>query len=454
MNATPADPRVMLVIENPQALQQGSTPRHSFDRAGGTIGSAGAGWTLHDRAGHVLPVHCELRYEDGGFFVIDRCGQTSVNGQTRPLGMLASARLRHGDLLHIGPYRVSVNLDDERHVLPDPSRHLSQHDVGELLGTSLSSLDTLPGGEERGAMAPLAAPDGWEEFQRMAQPPQSGAQLDPLQALDAAERLQRSPGRHDESLDPHHYGLSALAAQPDLAATRMEAVSGMPMLASGDTRMTQPDPHASAAARWQHAQQASGHDPAGAAAPLVEGLGAPVGALDAQAAYDLLFEAGQSLGALIRGIAALHGAAREQPHGQGLAGRTLQPIEDNPLRLGQSYPDTVRALFSSGRSLVHLSPTAAVDESLEQIRRQQSATLKAISAGLGALLQAFAPDQLERRFHRYRAGQSGQPAGDWAWQMYGHYYQELMSGRQKGFDKLFWEVFDQAYDQALRAEAQ
>jgi len=35
--------------------------------------------------------------------------------------------------------------------------------------------------------------------------------------------------------------------------------------------------------------------------------------------------------------------------------------------------------------------------------------------------------------------------------MYGHYFDELMSSRQQGFDRMFWEVFDQAYDRAMRA---
>jgi type VI secretion system protein ImpI len=34
--------------------------------------------------------------------------------------------------------------------------------------------------------------------------------------------------------------------------------------------------------------------------------------------------------------------------------------------------------------------------------------------------------------------------------MYKNYYQELSSSRQQGFEKLFGEVYAQAYDQALR----
>lgn len=218
--------------------------------------------------------------------------------------------------------------------------------------------------------------------------------------------------------------------------------------------MPEQDIQPAASKEWLQRQLSSAADPASLVEPVVDGIGAPIGAVDGQATYALLNEAGRTLGAMIRGLCALNVAQPGEQQRISLAGRTLQPIEDNPLRLGLDYPDTVRALFSSERSVVHLSPAAAVEESLEQIRRQQVAVHKAINAGLAALLQAFAPEQLEQRFQRYRQARGEQAqAGDWAWSMYGHYYEELTSGRQQGFDKLFWEVFEQAFDQAVRAEA-
>ena len=37
-----------------------------------------------------------------------------------------------------------------------------------------------------------------------------------------------------------------------------------------------------------------------------------------------------------------------------------------------------------------------------------------------------------------------------AWQMYSHYYDELASDRQQGFEMLFNEVYAQVYDRVLR----
>lgn len=452
MTTANSELRLSLVVENPQALQQGSKPRHSFDTAGGIIGSQGADWSLHDRAGRVYDRHCELRYEDGGYLVIDRCGETSVNDQTRPLGLNASARLRNGDTVHVGPYRIAVRLDDEPHNLPDPSRTLAEHDLGEFVHLSNDYLEGLPD----------SAPDeldanhqqlGWAEFQALAEPPPPQGQLDPLKALDAVGGRPVGPCVATVGLDPHHYGQTLLAAQADVRTTQFEAVYGSPMYAPGEPHMLE-DVQTPAAREWLQRQLTNSADPTSLVEPLVEGIGAPVGTVDGQEAYALLHEAGRTLGALIRGLSALNASHSGGQQRISLAGRTLQPIEDNPLRLGQSYPDTVRALFASERSVVHLSPSAAVEESLEQIQRQQVAVHKAITSGLSALLQAFSPEQLQQRFQRYRSGQSGQsPADDWNWRMYEHYYNELTSGRQQGFDKLFWEVFEQAFDQALRAEA-
>ncbi len=452
MNTLITAPRLALVVSNPQALQQGTAPRHSFDPEGGTIGSLEASWVLHDRAGRVQPQHCEIRFEDGGYLVVDRSGDTRVNDQTSPLGLHASARLRNSDILHVGPYRLTVHLGHDAHALPDPSRVLAQHDVVELLQRPDDYLDSLPtAAPEPGHTAASGDPD-WAAFQALSEPAPPQGQLDPLRALDLA--ASHSAAVAQTSLDPHHYGATTLAAQADFATTSLEAFHGRPVHVSGAPIMLEQERVKPAAREWMHVQQVNGQDAAALVNPLVEGLGAPVGALDAQAAYELLYEAGRSLSAAICGLSALHDSASGSGNGQAFAARTLQPIEDNPLRLGQSYPETVRAMFAANRSVVHLSPAAAIEESLEQVQRQQQATRQAITAGLSALLQAFSPEQLQRRFARYRPPQDGQSNNEgWPWQMYGHYYDELVSSRQQGFDKLFWEVFEQAFDQAMRAEA-
>ena len=56
---------------------------------------------------------------------------------------------------------------------------------------------------------------------------------------------------------------------------------------------------------------------------------------------------------------------------------------------------------------MHLSPTAAVSESLTNMQLHYQANLEAISVALDTMLDAFSPERLLARFSQYqRAGRS------------------------------------------------
>lgn len=454
MNTLPTGAGIALVVANPHSLQHGSTPRHRFGIAGGSIGSQGASWILVDKGRRVLPVHCEIRHSDGFFCVVDTSGHTRVNDAGDPLGSMVGARLRDGDILHIGPYQVAVHLQDDVHGLPDPARHLAQYEVAELLNARGDDMETLPQGLYSFEQDPVN-PGADAAFHALAKQRDPQADLDPLRALDAAERTERQPAAIIDLAAAPHAHMGSTPTQPDHAATRYAAVAGAPQTSSGVSRMSKSRDHFVSDPTWPTPSPGAHSDALHPAAPLQQALGMSPAPLDLTASRTLMREAGEALGAAIRGIADLYADPVGDERRLTLNSLTLQPIEDNPLRLKQSYHDTLQALFSSERSVVHLSPAAAVEESMAQLKVHQTATIKGIEAGLHALMRAFSPDLLLQRFHRYRPEQSQQTdAGDWAWKMYAHYYDELSSTRQSGFEKLFWEVFEQAYDRALRAEAQ
>jgi len=99
-----------LSITNLDQLQHNVTARHQFDCTGGTLGSAGATWLINDREQTVAPVHCEIRWIEGSFCVIDRCQRTYLNDSHDSLGSIAPRRLLDGDQLRIGAYRLQVQL--------------------------------------------------------------------------------------------------------------------------------------------------------------------------------------------------------------------------------------------------------------------------------------------------------------------------------------------------------
>jgi len=184
--------------------------------------------------------------------------------------------------------------------------------------------------------------------------------------------------------------------------------------------------------------------------PLMSGLEVSIGSNSSvEEMQALSAEIGSSLRACVQGLLELHSQVKDSRY--GMMHRSLQPIEDNPLKLGLSYEETIRTMFDENKSAVHLSATSSVEESLKMIKIHNEAVQYATNIALGQILQALSPDALLKRFSRYNRDQkSSQDEKSWAWGMYENYYKELTSNRQQGFEKLFWEIFEQSYDKKLR----
>ncbi len=93
-----------LSIINLDQVQHTVILRHRFDRMGGTIGSEGASWVINDRDNSIAPVHCEIRWTEDSYCVIDHCHRTYINDGIDCLGSLLPRRLLEGDRLRIGAY--------------------------------------------------------------------------------------------------------------------------------------------------------------------------------------------------------------------------------------------------------------------------------------------------------------------------------------------------------------
>lgn len=114
-----------LIIANLETLQHGALARHLFGRSGGTVGSEGADWQIVDRERRIHSIHCEIRWLEGSFCVIDRCNQTFLNNSPLSLGESGPVRLQEGDQLRIGTCRLQV-----------------RHDLGQLGSQPLESMFT------------------------------------------------------------------------------------------------------------------------------------------------------------------------------------------------------------------------------------------------------------------------------------------------------------------------
>jgi predicted component of type VI protein secretion system len=221
-----------LAVSNPAQLLLGCLATHRFDHNGGTLGSQGATWCLNDRQHRVRSVHCEIQWIEGAFCVKDRSAHTHMNGNDRPLGLGVTARLNEGDSLQVGAYRLTVHLHGEDTVTSGDRRHLSQRSLAELLDASTSLMGDLDG-----PAVPIHGVDDnlvidRSGFHELCRPLGQPTERDPLAALEAASRPVADQADSLAAFDSTHYGLSPREhSQPNLAATRHEAVSGSPRAA-------------------------------------------------------------------------------------------------------------------------------------------------------------------------------------------------------------------------------
>ena len=183
--------------------------------------------------------------------------------------------------------------------------------------------------------------------------------------------------------------------------------------------------------------------------PLLTAMGLQMQDASGPQANRVAQDAGLALKAAIEGLRTLH--AKKASGRESLAETQLHPVEDNPLYLDGSLDQTMQALFLN-RSPVHLNPADAVTESLNHLNQHHEASEIAIEAALSAILRELSPEALAKRFARYKghAPREGDQ-GAWNWAMYAHYYKEMRSGRQRGLNRMFAEVYGQVYDREMRA---
>nr|WP_233356489.1 type VI secretion system-associated FHA domain protein TagH [Brenneria sp. L3-3C-1] len=394
-----------LVVLNSEQLDINTQVQHQFDQHGGTLGASEKDqWQLRDRLGAVLPEHAGIEMLDGRFCLCDLSGQSFINGALSPIGRDRKVMLSHGDELVIGPFRLGVYFGDPT----------TEPDIDQVLGQR--SDDVL---------------GGWLSEEEQRQPVENTAANavvnDPLWALQQEQSralLTSDNERADDSLSTSLTSFSAAEDTMDQKFVELPTIDN-PRTTPGD----------------------DGYIDNTTLTPLMRGLGLSLQVEDEQRLREMLEEIGKSLRAVVEGLLTL------QTEQVALADTHLRPIEDNPLRLGLDYPDTLSLLFAEGKSPVHLSAPAAVEEALNNVRIHHLASQQAIAVALESILQAFSPAALLNRFEHYRRSGDRQVADEgWAWQMYQHYYRELTSPRQQGFQKLFHQVYAQAYDRAVRQQ--
>ncbi|PYF77948.1 FHA domain protein [Marinomonas alcarazii] len=489
------------IVTNVRSLEAGLLAKVSFEKNGGVIGSAlEADWYLKDRGQSIDPFHCEIVFVDDAFCVKDLCGKTYVNSSSMPLGVNNLARLKDEDEIKVGEYEVRVFLDREAE-LKESSHSLEQffsNKSNSLIDGSDSDLDDFYN-EEFGEVTkhvteldPIvmldskkvsekeeslidAAPSSDKTYEDFINPVSNHSstisqkftvQADTDNDISAAFGL--NDIRRDVSLVEKESKAKKLKKffsksifQSEKESEKKSEIQVMETHPMDDNVLdlleqemakdyTNEDTASSSSQRKTQHDSSHFENNHVLGGPLMSGLEVSIGSNSSvEEMQALSAEIGSTLRACVQGLLELHSQVKNSRY--GMMHRSLQPIEDNPLKLGLSYEDTIRTMFDENKSAVHLSATSSVEESLKMISIHNEAVQYATNIALGQILHALSPDALLKRFSRYnREEKNSNDDKSWAWGMYENYYKELTSNRQKGFEKLFWEIFEQSYDKKLR----
>lgn len=407
-----------LQILNGNELESGRTAKCTFTSQGGDVGHAeGCFWSLQDRSQSVPERAFAICFLDGGFCLKSDIAGLEIN-QARISANAGLVQLRQGDEIRLANLLLKA-------FTGNIAQYEEQMATPETIVSNSEQLTALLTTEGQPKYADTTV------YRETATTVASNFTRDPLAALQTESLI--SAGN-----SPVASGQESLSLTPPMADPVGKGGLDYHFLDLPDVENT-----------IQDTQRGAGDDVSRqhiAVSPLMRGLECALPLRNSQDASDFLEEAGRTLQAAIKGLLDL------QQHRNSLSDKHLRPLEDNPLRLNIDYSTALDLMFAEGKSPVHLSAPAAIGESLRNIRHHEEANRTAIVESLRVLLDAFSPQSLMRRFVQYRRSHElRQPLENAdAWLMYSHYYDELASDRQQGFEMLFNEVYAQVYDRVLR----
>lgn len=423
MDQTNSPKVLQLKIRNTEALQSGNTRDHVFERLGGTLGSnQNAEWQIQDLYKSVSAVHAQIEYNDSEYFIKPLGDKLFINRSEISLNS-KSVKLQHGDEIRVGNLVILVRIADSLEFLLDDPLDKSPEQIISMREISVNDMLKTDNPNEASY-----------HFDDDLSASQANEVIDPLKAIekdsqDELTRFYNSIPNNQQQVSTRTSSLIDYNANAEQGNVLDNSFIDVPRFESklyDDNTFSMEKINLSLV-------------------PFLRGLGIGLDISNTDEANLLLEELGETLKATVEGLLKLNHSKVV------LKNKNLRPIEDNPLRLNQNYADTMDLLFSEQPCTVYLSAPAAVKESLENVAIHNQASEVATKFALSAMLDAFSPEQLTNRFEIYRNSRRvKEHDGTWFWNMYCSYYKELSSNRQQGFEKLFWEHYEQEYDRQLR----
>jgi type VI secretion system protein ImpI len=416
-------------------------------------------WTLPDPTRYISSKHCEIRYNNGGYWLHDvSTNGTFLNGADHR--MHAPHRLRNGDRFSIGQYIVAVTLEGAEEAVDE-----NPAEATPLLAQALSDQD--PWGHE-GDIAPA---------------------IDPKELRPARQNAVINPDFLDWSADvpdPFQQPVTDRPAPPPTSPTPLPAASDVDWAGAPLTPQT-PAPAAVAAPAprrqglgaseggpWQEQTPAVPTSPAPGMADSIGASGSAIAVpTDASQAFtaflrdlsrstglseDLLQRASgadlaQQIGTALRLLAEnlmqlLTARQQAKRFARNTSHTVVQATDNNPLKFSPSASDALAIMFGP-KTASYLDAQKAIGQAFEDLKKHEIKTYAAMQQALATMLADLDPNTIEREAERGGgAGMAGLLASRKAklWDTYKARWDSSVRRRGDNAMEAFMQYFAEYYD--------
>lgn len=173
--------------------------------------------------------------------------------------------------------------------------------------------------------------------------------------------------------------------------------------------------------------------------------------LEPEAMISFMHTAGQSLREFTQGYKQVLSTRTSLKNEFRLEMTTMQPAENNPLKLSVDVEDALsKLLLPSMRG--YLPPIEAIQEATDDLQAHQMALLAGLRAALSSLVALFDPEALEKDLHKASTFDNLLPAIRKAryWELFKASYKTAAADAENDFLHFLGDEFTMAYEQQIQ----
>ncbi|MCU0831462.1 MAG: type VI secretion system-associated FHA domain protein TagH [Rhizobiaceae bacterium] len=418
---------ITLTVTNVDRLPDGGPLSHVSPGRAFEIGrDTHRDWTLPDPDLFISGRHCEFSFDGQDWILVDvsRNG-TYVNGARQRVK--SPYRLRHGDVLTIGNYQVSVTIGAAAQRIATPA-------ADPWGGSAPQATPQSSGDDLWGASSPGPAPADRRDFQPRKLPRADDGFLDSyLDIQPVAPQPQPSAaswGASGQTPAANPFAAPAPAAsfphgQPPVPPAFPSAFPPAPQLGAGS--------FASAA-----------HGEADTVAAFKAGARLPPHALANRDAAGLASELGAIMLLVTQQMTHLMRARASTKTFIGARSRTtIEAAGNNPLKFIADPAEALDIMLSGNRQS-YLDGRRAFEEAFQDLKAHEVATIAAMQKALARLLEDLSPESIESKTEKSVLANNKARA----WSTFVQRWEAKTEAHENGMLDVFLIYFSEAYQEA------